>query len=86
MEHNRRELDQERCQIVRKQAKGVLVRAISAVLKGSPKSVYNLPGQGRSAASANDSRTRVLTLRVIDRGLRGINAALARRGALPRPS
>ena len=80
MGSSRRLTDQERRQIVRERAKGVSVNAISAVLKVSPKTVYNVLGRGRSAVSANDSRTRVLTMRVTDRDLRGFDAALARRG------
>jgi hypothetical protein len=80
MGHSRRLTDQERRQIVRERAKGVSVSAISAALKVSPKTVYNVLGRGRSAVSANDSRTRVLTMRVTDRDLRGFDAALARRG------
>lgn len=80
MGSNRRLTDQERRQIVRERAKGVSVSAISAVLKVSPKTVYNVLSRGRSAVSANDSRTRVLTMRVTDRDLRGFDAALARRG------
>jgi hypothetical protein len=77
---SRRLTDLERRQIVRDRAKGVSVVAISAALKVSPKTVYNVLGRGRSAVSANDSRTRVLTLRVTDRDLCGFDAALARRG------
>ena len=33
-------------------------------LKVSPRKVYNVLGRGRSAVSANDSRTRLLTMRV----------------------
>ena len=80
MGHSRRLTDQERRQIVRERTKGVSVSAISAALKVSPKTVYNVLGRGRSAVSANDSRTRVLTMRVTDRDLRGFDAALARRG------
>ncbi len=80
MGHIRRLTDQERRQIVRERTKGVSVTAISASLKVSPKTVYNVLGRGRSAVSANDSRTRVLTMRVTDRDLRGFDAALARRG------
>lgn len=80
MGSSRRLTDQERRQIVRERAKGVSVSAISAVLKVSPKTVYNVLSRGRSAVSANDSRTRVLTMRVTDRDLRGFDAALARRG------
>ncbi len=79
MGSSRRLTDQERRQIVRERAKGVSVGAISAALKVSPKTVYNVIGRGRSAVSANDSRTRVLTMRVTDRDLRGFHAALARR-------
>ena len=84
MGSSRRLTDQERRQIVRERAKGVSVSAISAALKVSPKTVYNVLGRGRSAASANDSRTRVLTMRVSDRDLRGFDAALARRGTAHR--
>ena len=64
MGSSRRLTDQERRQIVRERAKGVSVSAISAALKVSPKTVYNVLGRGRSAISANDSRLRVLTMRV----------------------
>lgn len=84
MSNSRRLTDQERRQIVRERAKGVSVSAISASLKVSPKTVYNVLSRGRSAVSANDSRTRVLTLRVTDRDLRGFDAALARRGIVHR--
>jgi hypothetical protein len=80
MGSSRRLTDQERRQIVRERAKGVSVNAISAALKVSTKTVYNVLGRGRSAVSANDSRTRVLTMRVTERDLRGFDAALARRG------
>jgi hypothetical protein len=80
MGSSRRLTDQERRQIVRERAKGVSVSAISAALKVSSKTVYNVLGRGRSAVSANDSRTRVLTMRVTDRDLRGFDAALARLG------
>ena len=80
MGSSRRLTDQERRQIVRERAKGVSVSAISAALKVSPKTVYNVLGRRRSAVSANDSRTRVLTMRVTGRDLRGFDAALARRG------
>ena len=80
MGSSRRLTDQERRQIVRERAKGVSVSAISATLKVSPKTVYNVLSRGRSTVSANDSRTRVLTIRVTDRDLRGFDAALARRG------
>ena len=80
MGSSRRLTDQERRQIVRERAKGVSVSAISAALTVSPKTVYNVLGRGRSAVCANDSRTRVLTMRVTDRDLRGFDAALARRG------
>ena len=79
MSNSRRLTDQERRQIVRERAKGVSVSAISATLKVSPKTVYNVLGRGRSAVSANDSRTRVLTMRVTERDLRGFDASLARR-------
>ena len=84
MGSSRRLTDQERRQIVRERAKGVSVSAISAALKVTPKTVYNVLSRGRSAVSANDSRTRVLTLRVTDRDLRGFDAALARRGIVHR--
>ncbi len=84
MSNSRRLTDQERRQIVRERAKGVSVGAISAALKVTPKTVYNVLSRGRSAVSANDSRTRVLTLRVTDRDLRGFDAALARRGIVHR--
>ena len=84
MSNSRRLTDQERRQIVRERAKGVSVSAISAALKVTPKTVYNVLSRGRSAVSANDSRTRVLTLRVTDRDLRGFDAALARRGIVHR--
>ncbi len=80
MSSSRRLTDQERRQIVRERAKGVSVNAISAALKVSTKTVYNVLGRGRSAVSANYSRTRVLTMRVTERDLRGFDAALARRG------
>lgn len=80
MGSSRRLTDQERRQIVRERAKGVAVRDLAAALKVTPKTVYNVLGRGRSAVSANDSRTRVLTMRVTDRDLRGFDAALARRG------
>jgi len=64
MGHSRRLTDQERQQIVRDRAKGVAVRDLATVLKVSPKTVYNVLGRGRSTVSANDSRTRVLTMRV----------------------
>ena len=80
MGSTRRLTDQERRQIVRERAKGVSVSAISAALKVSPKTVYNVLSRGRSAVSGNDSRTRVLTMRVTDRDLRGFDAVLARRG------
>jgi len=67
MSSSRRLTDQERRQIVRERAKGVSVSAISATLKVSPKSVYNVLGRGRSAVSANDSRTRVLRRGIADR-------------------
>jgi IS30 family transposase len=63
MGSSRRLTDQERRQIVREGEKGVSVSAISAALKVSPKTVYNVLGRGRSAVSANDSRTRMLTMR-----------------------
>lgn len=80
MGSSRRLTDQERRQIVRERAKGVAVRDLAIALKVSPKTVYNVLGQGRSAVSANDSRTRVLTMRVTDRDLRGFDAVLARHG------
>jgi hypothetical protein len=80
MGNTRRLTDQERRQIVRERAKGVAVRDLAAALKVSPKTVYNVLGRGRSAVSANDSRTRVLTMRVTERDLRGFDAALSRRG------
>ncbi|WP_371135165.1 helix-turn-helix domain-containing protein, partial [Tabrizicola sp.] len=52
MGSSRRLTDQERRQIVRERAKGVSVGAISAALKVSPKTVYNVIGRGRSAVSA----------------------------------
>ncbi len=42
MGSTRRLTDQERRQIVRERAKGVSVSAISAALKVSPKTVYNV--------------------------------------------
>ena len=42
MGSSRRLTDQERRQIVRERAKGVSVSAISAALKVSPKTVYNV--------------------------------------------
>ena len=86
MNCSRRLTDQERRQIVRERAKGVSVSAISRGLKVSPKTVYNVLSRGRSAVSANVSRTRVLTMRVTDRDLRGFDAALARRGIAHRAS
>ena len=80
MRSSRRLTDQERRQIVRERAKGVAVRDLANALKVSPKTVYNVLGRGRSAVSANHSRTRVLTMRVTDRDLRGFDAAIARRG------
>lgn len=80
MGHSRRLTDQERRQIVRERAKGVAVRDLAIALKVSPKTVYNVLGRGRSAISANDSRTRVLTMRVTDRDLHGFDAVLARYG------
>ena len=80
MGHSRRLTDQERRQIVRERAKGVAVRDLAIALKVSPKTVYNVLSHGRSAVSANDSRTRVLTMRVTERDLRGFDAALSRRG------
>jgi transposase-like protein len=80
MRHSRRLTDQERRQIVRERAKGVAVRDLAIALKVSPKTVYNVLSHGRSAVSANDSRSRVLTMRVTDRDLRGFDAALSRRG------
>ena len=80
MGHSRRLTDQERLQIVRERAKGVPVRDLAIALNVSPKTVYNVLSHGRSAVSANDSRTRVLTMRVTERDLRGFDAALSRRG------
>lgn len=80
MGHSRRLTEAERRQIVRERTKGVSVSAISAALKVSPKTVYNVLSRGRSAVSANNSRTRVLTIRVSERDLRGFDGALARRG------
>ena len=80
MGSSRRLTDQERRQIVRERAKGVSVSAISAALTVSPKTVYNVLGRGRSAVCANDSRTRVLTMRVTDRDLRGFERTLAQHG------
>ena len=80
MSSSRRLTDQERRQIVRERAKGVAVRDLAIALKVSPKTVYNVLNHGRSAVSANDSRTRVLTMRVTERDLRGFDAALSRRG------
>ena len=80
MGHSRRLTDQERLQIVRERAKGFAVRDLATALKVSPKTVYNVLSHGRSAVSANDSRTRVLTMRVTERDLRGFDAALSRRG------
>ena len=80
MGHSRRLTEAERRQIVRERTKGVSVSAISAALKVSPKTVYNVLSRGRSAVSANNSRTRVLTIRVTERDLRSFDTALARRG------
>ena len=80
MGHSRRLTDQERLQIVRERAKGVAVRDLAIALNVSPKTVYNVLSHGRSAVSANDSRTRVLTMRVTDRDLRGFDVALSRHG------
>ena len=80
MGSSRRLTDPERRQIVRERAKGVAVRAISMALKVSPKTVYNVLSHGRTAASANDNRARVLTMRVTERDLRGFDAALSRHG------
>ena len=80
MGHSRRLTDQERRQIVRERAKGVAVRDLAIALKVSPKTVYNVLSHGRSAVSANDSRTRVLTMRVTEHDLRGFDAALSHRG------
>jgi len=80
MGHSRRLTDQERREIARERAKGVAVRDLAIALKVSPKTVYNVLNHGRSAVSANESRTRVLTMRVTDRDLRGFDAALSRRG------
>jgi hypothetical protein len=57
-----------------------LCREKAGLYEVSPKIMYNVLGRDRSAVSANDSRTRVLTMRVTDRDLRGFDAALARRG------
>ena len=80
MGSSRRLTDQERRQIVRERAKGIAVRDLAIALKVSPKTVYNVLSHGRSAVSANDSRTRVLTMRVTERDLRSFDAALSRRG------
>lgn len=80
MASSRRLTDQERRQIVRERANGVSVSAISAALKVSPKTIYNVLGRGRSAASGNHSRTRVLTMRVTDRDLRRFDAVLGHYG------
>jgi hypothetical protein len=80
MGSSRRLTDRERRQIVRERAKGVSVRELAIALKVSPKTVYNVLRHGRSAVSANGSRTRVLTMRVTDRDLQSFDAALARRG------
>ena len=80
MGHSRRLTDQERLQIVRERAKGVAVRDLAIALNVSPKTVYNVLSHGRSAVSANDSRSRVLTMRVTERDLRGFDAALSRHG------
>mgnify|MGYP005846980575 CR=1 FL=1 len=80
MANSRRLTDQERQRIVRDRAKGVSARDLSKALNVSTKTVYNVLSHGRSARSANDSRTRVLTMRVSDRDLRGFDAALSRRG------
>ena len=80
MGHSRRLTDQERQQIVRERTKGVAVRDLAIALKVSPKTVYNVLRHGRSAVSANGSRTRVLTMRVTNRDLRGFDAVLSRRG------
>lgn len=80
MASHRRLTDQERREIARQRAEGVPVPAISAALSVSPKTVYNVLARGRSAVSANGSRTRVLTMRVTEGDLRGFDAALARRG------
>jgi IS30 family transposase len=66
MGSSRRLTDQERRQIVRERAKGVAVRELATALKVSPKTVYNVLVRGRSAVSSNDSRTRVLTMRVTE--------------------
>jgi transposase len=63
MGSSRRLTDQERRQIFWERANGVSIRAISQGLKVSLKTVYNVLSRGRSAVSANDGRTRVLTMR-----------------------
>ncbi len=80
MARSRRLTDQERRQIVRQRAKGVSVRDLATMLNVSSKTVYNVLSHGRTVRSANESRTRVLTMRVTDCDLRGFDAALSRRG------
>jgi hypothetical protein len=67
MGRSRRLIDQECRQIVRERAKGVSVSAISRGLQVLPKAVCNILDLGRSAGSAYDSCTRVLTMRITDR-------------------
>ncbi|WP_188483845.1 hypothetical protein [Marivita lacus] len=69
--------DQERRQIAQQRAKGVPERELAVRFSVSRKTIYNARNHGRVTRSANDSRTRVLTIRVSDRDLRGFDAALS---------
>lgn len=80
MPTSRRLTDQERRQIIRQRAKGVSTRDLAVSFNVSSKTIYNVLSHGRTARSANESRTRVLTMRVTDRDLLGFDAALGRRG------
>lgn len=80
MSQARRLTEDERRTIARERAKGVPARALAGRFGVSPKTIYNVLRHGRSARSANNSRTKVLTIRVTETDMHRFDATLARRG------
>ena len=83
MLHHRKMTDEERREIIAARGQGTPVAALSQRFSVSPRTIYNTLSKAKGARPA---RTKTVSMRVSDRDLTGITAALAARGISDRPA
>jgi transposase-like protein len=83
MRHHRKLTDDERRQIIEARAAGTPATALAHRFGVSPRTIYNTLSKAKGARPA---RTKTVSMRVRDRDLTGMTAALAARGISDRPA